>query len=178
MTDWARWTIGDVESSRDILKTCVEGPVSDFTAKWPYFMQEQLDQKLAGLKARDAVTLNRIYHTLFLGLMQSLRAKGWGVSIEPRAGAGYIGIRLCNTRKRAAVLIELKSSEKQQHMEMDANKPLKQIEKNYQNSESLPNICTLREYGIAHFRLNSYVNGRYLELDGQNQWVEKDLRIL
>src|SRR6266576_6705862 len=110
--------------------------------------------------------------------MQSLRAKGWEVSIEPRAGAGCVGIRLCNTRKRVAVLMELKSSERQQHMERDANKALKQIEKNYRNSEGFPNVRILREYGIAHFHLSSYVNGRYLELDGQNQWVEKDVRIL
>ena len=171
--DWARWTIGDVESSRDILKTCVEGPVSDFTAKWPNFMQERLDPKLAGLKAPDGVTRNRIYRTLFLGLMHSLRAKGWEVSIEPRAGAGY-GIRLCNTRNHVAILMELKSSEKQQHMKRDANNALKQIERNYRNSEGLPNICTLREYGIAHFQLSSYVEGRYLELNHQNHWVEKE----
>ena len=78
-------------------------------------------------------------------------------------------------RRRIAVLIELKSSEKQQDMERDADRALKQIEeKNYRNSEGLPNIHTLREYGIAAFLLNSYVKGRYLELDGQNQWVEKD----
>jgi hypothetical protein len=73
------------------------------------------------------------------------------------------------------VLIELKSSEKQGDMERDANKVLNQIkEKNYRNSEGLLNICTLREYGITRFHLGSYVKGRYLELDGQNQWVEKD----
>jgi hypothetical protein len=74
-----------------------------------------------------------------------------------------------------AVLIELKSSDKEPDMEKDANRALKQIEeKNYRNSEGLPNIRTLREYGIAAFHLNSCVKGRYLELNGQNQWVEKD----
>ena len=177
MTDWARWIVGDVESWDDILKMCVEGPVSDFTAKWPNFMQQQLDPKPVG-KERGAVsrkTPEKIYHVLFLGLMQSLRAKGWEVSIESRTGGGYIDIRLRHRRKRMAVLIELKSSEKQGDMESDANKALKQIEeKNYRNSEGLPNIRTLREYGIAGFHLSSYVKGRYLELDGQNQWVEKD----
>jgi hypothetical protein len=73
-----------------------------------------------------------------------------------------------------AVLIELKSSEKQGDMEMDAKKALKQIvEMNYRNPEGLPDIHTLREYGIAGFDLSSYVEGRYLELDGQKQWVEK-----
>jgi hypothetical protein len=33
LTDWARWIIRDVKSPDDILKTCVEGPVSDFEAK-------------------------------------------------------------------------------------------------------------------------------------------------
>jgi len=109
------------------------------------------------------------------GLMQSLRSKGWEVSIEPRAGGGYIDIRLCHKRKRMAVLIELKSSEMQGDMERDANRALKQIEeKNYRNLEGLPSIRTLREYGIASFHLSSCVKGRYLELDGQNHWVEKD----
>lgn len=40
MTDWARWIIGDVESSDDILKRCVEGPVSDFATKWPNLCSE------------------------------------------------------------------------------------------------------------------------------------------
>jgi PD-(D/E)XK nuclease superfamily len=177
MMDWARWCIADVESYHDVLKTCVEGPVSDFTTKWPNFMQQQLDPKLVG-KARGAAsrkTAERIYHVFFWGLMQSLRAKGWEVCIE--RGSSYVDIRLHHRRKRKAVLIELKSSEQQGNMvmERDANKALKQIEeKNYQNSEGLPNIRTLREYGIAVFHLDSYVKGRYLELDGQNEWVEKD----
>jgi hypothetical protein len=92
--------------------------------------------------------------------MQSLRAKGWEVSVEPRAGGGYIDICLHHRRKCMAVLIELKSSEKQEDMERDANKVLKQIEEeNYRNSEGLPNICTLRAYGIAGFHLSSYVKG-------------------
>ena len=32
-TEWARWIVGNVESQDDILKTCLEGPISDFTAK-------------------------------------------------------------------------------------------------------------------------------------------------
>ena len=51
---------------------------------------------------------------------------------------------------------------------------LRQIEeKNYRNPESLPNIRT-REYGIAGFHLSSYVKARFSELNGQNQWVEKN----
>ena len=103
------------------------------------------------------------------------RTKGWEVSIESRTGSGFVDIRLRHRRKCTAVLIELKSSEKRKNMERDANKALDQIvEKNYRNPEGLLNICTLREYGIAGFHLDSYVKGRYLELDGQNQWVEKD----
>ena len=60
-------------------------------------------------------------------------------------------------------------------MQRDANKALEQIEeKNYWNPEGLLNIRTLQEYGIACFHLSSYVKGWYLELNGQNQWVEKD----
>jgi hypothetical protein len=178
MTDWARWIISDV-GSWDILEKCVEGPVGDFATKWPNFMQQQLDPKLVG-KARGAVSREspeRTYRVLFWGLMQSLREKGWEVSIERRlgAGGGYVGIRLCHKGKCMAVLIELKSSEEQGDMEREANKALKRIEeKNYRNSEGLPDIRTLREYGIAMFHLSSCVKGRYLELDGQNQWVEKD----
>ena len=77
-----------------------------------------------------------------------------------------------------AVLIELKSSERLENIERDADKALKQIrqivDKNYRNLEGLPDIHILREYGIACFHLNSCVKGRYLELNGQNQWVEKD----
>jgi len=100
-------------------------------AKWPNFMQQQLDPKLVG-KARGAVsrkTPERIYHVLFWDLMQSLRVKGWEVSIEPRAGGGHIDICLRHRRKRMAVLIKLKSSEKQEDMERDANKALKQKKK-------------------------------------------------
>ncbi|KIL70012.1 hypothetical protein M378DRAFT_156070, partial [Amanita muscaria Koide BX008] len=179
MTDWARWITGAIEprASDVVLKTCVEGPIRDFTAKWPNFMQQNLDPKLVG-KARGAVsnkTPEKIYHVFFLGLMLSTRAKGWEVSIEPRTGSGFVDIRLRHRRKRMAVLIELKSSEKRENMERDANRGLDQIvENNYRNPEGLLNICTLREYGIAGFHLDSYVRGRYLELDGQNQWVEKD----
>jgi len=129
-------------------------------------------------KARGAVshkTPEKIYQVWFLGLMQSIRAQGWEVSIEPRAGGGYADICLRNRMKCMAVLIELKSSATEEDMERDANKALKQIEKmNYRNSEGLPNIHTLREYGIACFHLSSYVEGQYLKLDGQNEWVEKD----
>jgi hypothetical protein len=177
MADWTRWVIGDdVESGVKILKTCVEGPVSDFTTAWPNFMQQLLDPKLVR-KSRGAIsrkTPETVYHVFFLGLMQYLTTKGWEVSPEPLAGAGYVDIRLRHGRKRMAVLIELKSSEKLENMESDATKALEQIEeKNYRNSEGLPNICTLREYGIAAFHLNSYVKGRYLELNSQNRWEEK-----
>ena len=177
MADWARWITGDGNFEDHILRSCVEGPVSDFTAGWPNFMQQQLDPNLVGKAPGiiDDKTPESIYHVWFLGLMHSLRPKGWELSVEPRAGAGYADIRLCHRRKQMAVLIELKSSKKERHIEKDANKGLKQIkERNYRNPEGLPNIHTLREYGIACYHLSSYVAGRYLELDGKNQWVEKD----
>ena len=177
MADWARWLIGDVQSEDPILKTCAEGPVSDFIAKWPDFMQQLLDPKLVGKErgASSRKTPEKMYHVLFVGLVYFLREKGWEVSTEPRAGGGYADIRLRHGRKQMAVLIELKSSEKQADIERDANNALKQIEENnYRNPEGLPNIRTLREYGIAGFHLSSHVAGRYLELDGQSRWVEKD----
>ncbi|KAH9974258.1 hypothetical protein BGW80DRAFT_1491217 [Lactifluus volemus] len=168
MTDWARWITDDIGSSHNILKTCMEGP-------------QQLNPKLVQVdKEQGALshkTAERIYHVLFWGLMQSHREKGWEVSIEPQAGGGYIDIHLCHRRKCMAVLIELKSSEKEGDMKRDANKVLtgKQIEEmNYRNPEGLPNIRTLREYGITFSHLWSHVKGRYLELDGQDQWIEKD----
>ena len=107
--------------------------------------------------------------------MHVLWPKGWEVSIEPQAGGGYLDIRLVSRKKGCAVLIELKSSEKLEHIERDANKALEQIiDKNYRNQEGLPNICILREYGIASYHLASHVKGRYLELDAQSPWVEKD----
>src|SRR5271170_218555 len=93
MTDWAGWIIGNEEFT-DILETCVEGPVSDFMTKWPDYMQQQLDPKLVG-KARGAVshkTPERIYRILFWGLLQSLKTKGWEVTIEQRGGNGYVDI--------------------------------------------------------------------------------------
>jgi hypothetical protein len=176
MTDWARWIIGDVGVWDNILKKCVEGPVSDFAAKWPNYMQQQLDPNVVA-KTRGAVsrkTPETVYQVMFWGLMQSLRGKGWDIAFEPRAGAGYVDARLRN-KKGMAVLIELKSSERPENIERDADKALKQIvEKNYRNPEGLPDIHILREYGIACYHLNSCVKGRYLELNGQNQWVEKD----
>jgi len=178
MTDWARWIIGDGGSYDNILETCVEGPISDFEAKWPNWMQQSLDPKLVG-KTRHAISRKapeKTYHALFLGLMQSLRAKGWEIIIEARAGGGYIDLHLLHKRKCKAVLIELISSEKERELERDANRALEQIvNKNYRNPEGLPNIQTLREYGIACFRLSSCVKGRYLKRNTEtDQWVEED----
>lgn len=42
--------------------------------------------------------------------------------------------------------------------------------------EGLPNVNTVRKYDMmAHYQyhLNSYVKGQYLELDDQNQWVDR-----
>jgi len=177
MVDWARWIIGRDGSYTDILDICVEGHVSTFAERWPIFMQQHLDPKTVG-KVRGAVSLKtpeRIYQVYFLGLMHVLRPKGWEVSIEPQAGGGYLDIRLVSRKRGSAVLIELKSSDKLEHIEMDASKALKQIvDQNYRNQEGLPNICILREYGIASYHLASCVEGRYLELNAQSRWVEKD----
>jgi hypothetical protein len=177
MTDWARWIIDGEESCNDILSTCVEGPISDFEAKWPNFMEQFLSPKLVE-KTRRAIsrkTPEKIYQVLFLGLMQSLRAKGWEVIVEARAG-GYVDLRLLHKPKRKAVLIELKSSEKEGDLERDANRALEQIvKKNYRNPESLQNIQTLREYGIAGYHLSSCVKGRSLKLKtGTEEWVDED----
>ena len=175
--DWARWITGGPASSTNILDVCVEGHISTFEEGWPDFMEQHLDPKAVG-KVRGAVSLKtpeKIYQVYFLGLMHCLRPKGWEVCIEPRAGRGYINIRLISRKKGRAVLIELKSSDKLEHIEQDASKALKQIvDKNYRNQEGLPNIRILREYGIASYHLVSHVKGRYVELDAQGQWVEKD----
>ena len=175
MMDWARWVTGGVES--DILDICVGGHVSTFEERWPIFMQQYLDPK-AVAKVEGAISLKnseRIYHVYFLGLMHFLPPKGWDVSIKPRDGGGYIDICLISRKKGSAVLIELKSSEKPEHMARDAGKALEQIvDKNYRSQEGLPNIRILREYGIASHHLASCVKGRYLELDAQSRWVEKE----
>jgi PD-(D/E)XK nuclease superfamily len=177
MMDWARWITGGISSYTDILDICVGGHISTFEERWPIFMQQHLDPKTVA-KARGAVSLKTpesIYHVYFLGLMHILRPKGWEVSIEARAGGGYIDIRLISRKKGSAVLIELKSSKKPEHIDRDAGKALQQIvDKNYRNQEGLPNIRILREYGIASYHLDSCVKGQYLELDTQSRWVEKE----
>jgi len=184
MTDWARWIVDDAVNDATvtsgnilgILKTCVEGPVSDFEAKWPNFMQQVLHPKLVSkdrTKGNSHKTPENIYHVFFLGLMQSLGPHGWEVIAEDRAGVGYADLRLLHKKTSKAVVIELKSSKLQKHMEGDVDEALEQIiQKNYRNPEGLPGINTLREYGIAAYHLNSCVKGRYLELDDY-QWVEK-----
>jgi hypothetical protein len=112
----------------------VDGHVSTFEERWPIFMQQQLDPKTVA-KVQGAVSLKtpeNIYQVYFLGLMHCLRPKGSEVSIEPRAGGGYLDIRLILRKKGRAVLIELKSSDKLEYIERDASKALKQIiDKNY-----------------------------------------------
>jgi hypothetical protein len=177
MTDWARWITDGVESYTDILNICVEGHVSTFEERWLIFMQQHLDLKIV-TKVQGAVSLKTpesIYQVYFLGLLHFLRPKGWEVTIEPRDGDGYINICLISRKKGSAVLIELKSSKKPKYIERDASKALKQIvDRNYRNQEGLANIHILREYGIASYHLASCVEGRYLELDTQSRWVEKD----
>jgi Protein of unknown function (DUF1703). len=148
-------------------------------------MQQHLDPKTVA-KVGGAISLQTtapgsIFRVHFLGLMQFLRPKDWEFSIEPRAGGGFVNIPLISRKKSSAVLIELKSSEKPEHIERDANNELKQImDKNYRN-QGLPNIRSLREYGIAGYHVASCVKGQYLELDAQSRWIEKDdpaMRIL
>jgi hypothetical protein len=92
-------------------------------------MQQELDPKLVGKAqgAKSDKTPEKIYHSMFWGLLQSLKQYGWDVIIEPRAGGGYVDIRLIHRRKRLAVLIELKSSKKKGDIARDANKVLQQI---------------------------------------------------
>jgi hypothetical protein len=65
---------------------------------------------------RDSITFS------FFGLVQFLGTTGWEVSAESQAGGGYADVRLY----KRAVLIELKSSEKEGDVERDANKALEQ----------------------------------------------------
>jgi hypothetical protein len=176
MADWARCTTGGVESWDKIL-SCLEGPISDFEVKWPRLMR-QFSPKLVP-KTRGAVsrkTPEKIYSALLLGVMHALIPEGWEVILEPRAGGGYVGLRLLHELKRRAVLIEIRSSETEGDLKKDANRALEQIvKKNYRNAEGLRNIRTLREYGIAGFHLSACVKGRCLKLDTETgQWVEQD----
>jgi len=177
MSDWASWITGEVEDATGVLNICVRGPVNTFAAQWPDFMQQNLDPK-AVVKARGALsskTPERIYQVFLLGLMYCLQSKGWEISIEPRGGSGYIDIFLVSKGTKSAVLIELKSSNKEEDIEKDSLAALDQMKKkNYRNPYGLLGIRSLREYGIANYHLQSCVNGRYMELDGQGGWVQKD----
>jgi len=150
--------------------------VDTFAEQWPDFMQQSLHPKAVGM-ARGAVsskTPETVYEVFLLGLMLGRALKDWEVTIEPRGGSGYIDIRLVSKETQSAVLMELKSSKKQEDVERDSLAALNQIEsKNYRNRYDLPDIRYLREYAIAYYHLESTVNGRYLELD-QSRWVQKD----
>jgi hypothetical protein len=176
LADWATWITGTVANVNDILGICTRGPVDTFAEQWPHFMQQSLHPK-AVAKARGAIsskTPETVYQVFLLGLMLGRGLKGWEVTIEPRGGSGYIDIRLVSKETQSAVLMELKSSNKQADVERDSLAALDQIEtKNYRNRYGLPAIRYLREYGIACYHLESCVNGRYLELD-QSRWVQKD----
>ena len=76
-----------------------------------------------------------------------------------------------------AVLIELKSSEKQENMESDATKALKHIEeKNYQNSEGLPNICLFENMVLLPFTLIHMSKGdtwsSIVRIDGKKKLIQ------
>jgi hypothetical protein len=181
MDDWAQWiveTVGDdLGASRGIADDCTKGPVNIFQQRWPDFMQHHLSSRTVakdrGAKSRK--TPERIYQVFLFALMLSLRVKGWEVSIEESAGEGYVDVRLVSKKTKTAVLIELKSSEKVDHIQKDAKAGLEQIEtKNYRNSEGLQGVHFLREYGIGCYHLKSHVEGRYLELDTQRRWVERN----
>ena len=74
-------------------------------------------------------------------------------------------------RHKSAVLIELKSSNKQEDIERDSLAALDQIEKkDHRNLYGLPSIRYLREYGIASY----HASKAYLELDSRSGWVQKD----
>jgi len=177
MADWARWVVCDITPWDNILKTCVEGPVSDFVAMWPNVMHQVLHPRLVAKhrKAWSHKTPENFYLVHFIGLMHSLGAKGWEVSVEAQAGTSYVDIRLLQKQKREAVLIELKSSEKKNDVRKDADEAFEQIvDSRYRNPKGLSNIETLRKYGIAFYHLHSYVKGQYLKLNVQGQWVEEE----
>ncbi|KAK2467448.1 hypothetical protein APHAL10511_000303 [Amanita phalloides] len=183
MADWATCITGDAGITRssdidaNILDVCVGGPVNSFAERWPQFMQDTLDPKLVAKErgAKSRKTLERIYQAYLFGLFHFLYSKGWESTIESRAGNGYINIRIVSKTLRSAVLIELKSSKDKQGMEKDSLAALDQIlMNNYRNPVGLPEVHIIREYGIATYHLESCVKGRYLELDSQKTWVEKE----
>jgi hypothetical protein len=176
MGDWATWVTGDKGHDPKILGICTKGPVSSVEEEWPIFMECLNPEKVAS--AVSPKTPERIFHVYLLGLVHhrlrpSLRREDWKFSIGTRAGSGNVGILLSSRKKNSAAIIELKSSEKQEHMKGDARKALQQIvDKNYR--DDLRDIHFLREYGIANCDLASCLKGRYLELDDQSRlWVEK-----
>ena len=54
------------------------------------------------------------------------------------------------------------------------HRPLTDEFKVMANNAIFSNINTVCEYGVAGYHLDLYVKGRYLELNYQNYWVEKD----
>jgi hypothetical protein len=179
LADWGRWVstamMAPDANSTDIIGECVAGSITAFARHWPDFMQQNLDPKIVA-KARGATsskTPERIYHAYLHGLLYSLGGRGWEVIIEARSGASVVDIRLVSRKTRSAVLIELKSSEKREHIEGDAQKALDQIARNnYRNKVSLPHIHKLREYGIASYHLFSHVKGRDLVF-AEDKWEEE-----
>jgi hypothetical protein len=176
MVDWGKWISTDMGSPTNILDVCVGGPVSVFEQRWPGFMQQHLHPKIVAKvnKGKSLKTSKNVYHAYFHGLLHSLGLKGWEVTILARAGGGYVDIRLISKTKASAVLIELKSSEYKEHIGRYAGKALQQIvDQNYRNHEGLRGASKLREFGIASYHLSSCVKGRYLELNAESQWEEK-----
>ncbi len=154
------------------LKTCVEGSGKRLRGEVANFYAATMSSKASRQGPRQ--DSGEILSRCLLGLMQSLGAKGWKVSVEHRAGGSYVDIHLLLRRERKAVLIELKSSEKEGDMKRDAigrssrNKTFRIsiVLEDYRNPEGLLNICTLREYGIAGCHLKYDTWSSILKVNG------------
>jgi hypothetical protein len=149
MEDWARWVTGDVDIDSNILRECVEGPISTFEKTWPAHM-ERMNPEAADRMRRvvSPQTPGKIYRVYFLGVMHADRPEGWEIFILHRTGSEMrsccaVGVLLTSKKKKhSATIIELdRSSGKPEHMERDAREALQQIvDENYRNRERRPPI--------------------------------------
>jgi|SRR5712675_2084738 len=173
---WSEWITSPVAGAHTdkIFSCCVNGPVTAFVNQWPAFMEAALHSKLVAKNcgASSRKTPERLYRILLLGVLYSIC--GWEVNVESPAGLGFINIRITSTQRRATVLIKLKSSGQAQSLERDADEALERIvTQNCRIKDQLYGVDHIREYGIASYRLESVVKGRYLVRAGFN-WVERD----
>ena len=124
---------GDAESMRDVIE----------------------DQLMSTISFYDSA--ESFYHGFMVGLLNQNKMYRVKSNRESGNGRGDIFIYTQNRRKRAYVL-ELKVSERMEHLEKDAEKALKQVvEKNYAAELKDTGFSDIVVYGIAFYRKNCEV---------------------